>query len=108
MMAGRDVTPDDVPPLADLVGLLGLLLVLGGALMVALRLAYLAWQTWAWWSGLVFLGAGVALFLLAAVGTWAYTTGIPAVRGRWHQWRLERERQARQREQEQAAQEGGD
>jgi len=100
--------PDDVPPPADALGLVGLLLVLAGAVMVALRLAWLAWQTWAWWSGLVFIGVGVALFLLAAVVTWAYTTAIPAVRARWAEWKYQRERRRRQREQEQAAQEGGD
>lgn len=96
----------DAPAPADAVALLGILLVLTGALMVALRLAWLAWETWAWWSGLVFAGAGIALFLLAAVGAWLYTTGIPAVRAQYHEWRLKRERRARQREQEQTQPEG--
>jgi hypothetical protein len=106
-MAGRDASNRPETPIpADVVALLGILLVLVGGLMVALRLAWLAWETWAWWSGLVFLGSGFALFLLAAAGAWLYTVGIPAARARWHEWRLKRERAARQRQQEPAQQEG--
>jgi len=111
-MASR--TPDsvDVPAPADAVALVGILVALGGAVLVAVRLAWLAWQTWAWWSGLVFMVVGLGLFLLAAVGAWLYTTGIPAARRRWHEWRLEVERRKRQRrqeaEQQEGAQEGGD
>jgi type VI protein secretion system component VasK len=93
----------DIPALADAVALLGTLLILFGAFMVSIWLAWLAWETYAWWSGLVFIGAGIALFLLAAVGAWLYTTGIPAARARWHEWRLKRERRARQKQQEQKA-----
>lgn len=90
----------NVPAPADAVALLGVLLVLVGALMVGLRLAWLAWDTWAWWSGLVFAAAGVTLFLLATAGAWLYTRGIPVARARYHRWRLKRERQARERQQE--------
>lgn len=105
-------TRDQAPPPADWLGFIGVVLVLVGALLVAVRLAWLAWQTWAWWSGLVFIALGIGLFLLAAVATWLYTTGIPDARGRWADWQRERERRQREREQEQqereAAQEGGD
>jgi Zn-dependent protease with chaperone function len=85
-----------VPAPADVVALLGILLVLVGALMVALRLAWLAWQTWAWWSGFVFAGAGIALVTVAVCGAWLYVSGVPAARARYHQWRRERERAAAQ------------
>ena len=102
-------TGEDVPLAADAVGLVGLLLVLGGALLVSIRLAWLAWQTW--WSGLVFIGAGLGLFLLAAVGTWAWTTAIPALRVRWYDLKHEvrqRRRQRQQQRQEQQAQAEGE
>jgi len=90
----------EVPAAADVVGLVGLLLVGTGALLVSVRLVWLAWQAWGWWSGLAYAGVGLALLVLAAVGAWTYTTGIPAARTRWHEWRLARERRAREAEQE--------
>lgn len=106
-------TGEDVPLGADLLGFVGLLLVLGGALLVSIRLAWLAWQAWAWWSGLVFIGAGVGLFLLAAVAAWVWTTGIPALRVRWYDLKYDvrqrrQQRQQRQREQQAQEAEGDD
>jgi hypothetical protein len=82
----------DVPVLADAVALLGVTLILGGGLMVAGRVAWLAWQQWGWWAGFVYVGVGVAVFLVAAVGAWLYARGIPVVRARYHKWRRGRER----------------
>jgi len=109
-MAQRD--PGEVPPLplADLLGGLGILVALGGAVLVAVRLAMLAWYFWAWWSGFLFIGAGVGLFLLSAVGAWVYTSGIPALRARWHAIKYEvrqrREQRLEQQAQQQAEGEG--
>jgi type VI protein secretion system component VasK len=86
----------DIPVAADVVALLGTLLTLFGAFMVSIWLVWLSWETYAWWSGLIFIGAGIALFSLAAVGAWLHTTGVPAARARWHEWRLKRERRARE------------
>lgn len=99
----------DTPAPADAVGLVGILLALAGLLLVALRLAWLAWETWAWWSGLVFMGAGVGLFLAAALGAWLYTVGLPAARHRWDEYRhavRQRREQRQQREAQQESQEG--
>lgn len=101
-MSGRQ----QVPPPAEWLGFLGIVLLVVGVLMGAVRLAWAAWQAWGWWAGLAYAGAGVALLVVAVVSAWLYTTGIPEARARWHQWRLERERRQRQREQE-GEQEGG-
>jgi len=96
-MAG-DPKEGEVPAAADAVAVVGTLLVLAGGLMVGLRVAWLAWERWGWWSGLRFAAAGFALLVLAILGTWLYASAIPVARARWHRWRLKRERQARERQ----------
>ncbi len=58
----------DLPPLADAVGLAGILVASAGLLLTAGRLVLLVWRTWGWWSGPVYLAAGLALLVLAVLG----------------------------------------
>lgn len=57
-----------LPPLADAVGLAGILVASVGTLLTAGRLAWTVWQAFGWWSGPVYLAAGLALLLLAVAG----------------------------------------